>query len=289
MSLRRQTNIDKYLYEIVDEYKHSDSDKEKNNIFKSFCSSIWSSENKRRVYAKSIRFSVKKDLLNTNIGQVFDMWSEIEYKGYKAMSKETDWCSLIRQKVNNLYTRYFDKDVILKKDYMSLLNTPKRLYYQWIDGTEMDADELTTIIDNAIDDARNLKVIYQKQKMELSWYDYKKIVEVFFQRCFDNCKLIEDYENSSMYCGMYDFINEDNFYIKYFCKSLEGEMMKYQKQYYGIRDHKTYKRCKICEGLIENTGNKKMYCDKCAELRKKESNKNSDKRYKLKKRENRNS
>ena len=235
MSLRRQTNIDKYLYEIIDDYKHSDSDEEKDDIFKSFCSSIWSSENKRRVYTKTIRFSVRKDLLQTDIGQVFDVWSEVEYTGYKAMTKETDWCSLIRQKVNNLYTRYFDKEVILKKDYMNLLNTPKRLYYQWIDGVEMDADELTTIIDDAIDDAQKLKFTYQKQKMELSWSEYKKIIEGFFQRCFDNCKLIEDYEKDSNYCGIYDFMNEDNFYIKYFCKYIENEMKHWEKQYYGLK------------------------------------------------------
>lgn len=266
MSLRRQTNIDKYLYEIIDDYKHSDSDEEKNDIFKSFCSSIWSSENKRRVYTKTIRFSVRKDLLQTDVGQVFDVWSEVEYTGYKAMTKETDWCSLIRQKVNNLYTRYFDKDVILKKDYMNLLNTPKRLYYQWIDGIEMDADELTTIIDDAIDDAQNLKVTYQKQKMELSWSEYKKVIEGFFQRCFDNCKLIEDYEKDSKYCGIYDFMNEDNFYIKYFCKSLESYMKNYNKEYYGLKRgrDKKYKRCKKCGKMIEVKGNNKKYCDKCA-------------------------
>lgn len=266
MSLRRQTNIDKYLYEIIDDYKHSDSDEEKSDIFKSFCSSIWSSENKRRVYTKAIRFSVRKDLLQTDVGQVFDVWSEVEYTGYKAMTKETDWCSLIRQKVNNLYTRYFDKDVILKKDYMSLLNTPKRLYYQRIDGVEMDADELTTIIDDAIDDAQKLKVTYQKQKMELSWSEYKKVIEGFFQRCFDNCKLIEDYEKYSKYCGIYDFMNEDNFYIKYFCKSLESYMKNYNKEYYGLKRgrDKKYKRCKKCGKMIEVKGNKKKYCDKCA-------------------------
>ena len=272
MSLRRQTNIDKYLYEIIDDYKHSDSNEEKNDIFKSFCSSIWSSENKRRVYTKPIRFSVRKDLLQTDVGRVFDVWSEVEYTGYKAMTKETDWCSLIRQNVNNLYTRYFDKDVILKKDYMNLLNTPKRLYYQWIDGIEMDADELTTIIDDAIDDAQKLKVTYQKQKMELSWSEYKKVIEGFFQRCFDNCKLIEDYEKDSKYCGIYDFMNEDNFYIKYFCDRLEGNMKDYQKYYYGLKysSRKGYKRCKKCGSLIENTGNKKMYCDECAEKNERE-------------------
>lgn len=266
-------SIDKYLYEIIDDYKHSDSDKEKSDIFKSFCSSIWSSENKRRVYTKTIRFSVRKDLLQTDVGQVFDVWSEVEYTGYKAMTKETDWCSLIRQKVNNLYTRYFDEEVILKKDYMNLLNTPKQLYYQWIDGIEMDADELTTIIDDAIDDAQKLKVTYQKQKMELSWSEYKKIIEGFFQRCFDNCKLIEDYEKDSKYCGIYDFMNEDNFYIKYFCKSLESYMQNYQKQYYGLyikgsKDKKyKIKRCQSCGKMIEIKNKKDFstkYCNECA-------------------------
>ena len=207
------------------------------------------------------------------------------------MTKETDWCSLIRQKVNNLYTRYFDKDVILKKDYMNLLNTPKRLYYQWIDGIEMDADELTNIIDDAIDDAQKLKITYQKQKMELSWSEYKKVIEGFFRRCFDNCKLIEEYEKDSKYCGIYDFMNEDNFYIKYFCNRLEGNMKDYQKHYYGLKysSRKGYKRCKCCEKIIENTGNKKMYCDECAEKNRKQSNKLSDKRYRNKIRENRKS
>lgn len=264
MNLRRQMNIDKYLYEIIDEYKHSDSEEEKNDIFKSFCSSLWLSDNKRRTYTKTIRFTVRKDLLKTDIGQIFDIWSEVEYKGYKSMSKETDWCSLIRQKINNLYTRYFDKDVILNKDYMYLLNTPKRLYYQWIDGMEIDPDELTIIIDDTIDNAEKLKIRCQNQKMALSWNDYQKIIEGFLQKCFDNCKLIENYEDKSNIKYMYDFINEDNFYISYFCKSLEGEMLKFQKKYFGVRDHKKYICCNKCGVFIEKTNNKKKYCNKCA-------------------------
>lgn len=283
MNLRRQANIDnegKYLYEIIDDYKHSNSDEEKNDIFKSFCSSIWSCDNKRRTYTKTIRFSVRKDLLNTDIGQVFDTWSEVEYKGYKSMSKETDWCSLIRQKVNNLYTRYFDEEVILKKDYMSLLNTPKRLYYQWIDGMETDADELTTIIDDAIDEAEKLKEKYQKQKMKLSWSDYKKIVEGFFQRCFDNCKLIEDYEKDSKYYSIYDFMNEDNFYIKYFCKSLETYMQNYQKQYYGLKRGRSrqYKYCDNCGKLIMKSGRNHKYCEQCKKEKQLEWQRNSMKK-----------
>lgn len=288
MSLRRQVSIDnteKYLYEIIDDYKHSDSDEERGDIFKSFCSSIWSCENKRRVYTKTISFSVRKDLLETDVGQVFDVWSEIEYKGYKAMSKETDWYSLIRQKVNNLYTRYFDKEVILKRDYMSLLNTPKRLYYQWIDGIEMDADELTTIIDDAIDDAEKLRIKYQKQKMELSWNDYKKVVEGFFQRCFDNCKLIEDYEKDSQYCGIYDFMNEDNFYIKYFCDRLEGNMLDYQKKYYGLKysSRKGYKRCVDCESMFEQKTKNQNRCPKCQLIFNRKNKTEKQRKYRVEK------
>ena len=194
------------------------------------------------------------------------MWSEIEYKGYKAMSKNTDWSYLIRQKVNNLYTRYFDEEVVLNRDYMKLLGTPKKLYLKWIDGAEMDAESITTAIDDALDEAIKLKEKYQKQKMTLSWSEYKKVVEGFFKRCFDNCKLIEDYEKEVNYFGIYDFINEDNFYIKYFCKSLEGELKKYEKRYNCLpqNSRKGYKRCQLCGCLIEVTGNKKMYCADCA-------------------------
>ena len=278
-------NIDKYLYEIIDDYKHSDSEEEKNEIFKSFCSSIWSSDNKRRVYTKIIRFSVRKDLLQTDVGQVFDVWSEVEYKGYKAMTKDTDWCSLIRQKVNNLYTRYFDKEVVLKRDYMNLLNTPKRLYYQWIDGAEMDADELTTIIDDAIYDAAKLKVTYQKQKMELSWNDYKKVIEGLFQRCFDNCQLIEDYENKSKLNSIYDFMNEDNFYVKYFCKSLESYMKNYNKEYYGLKRgrNKKYKRCVDCCAIFELHSFNQIRCVNCQKKYNRKNKTEKQRKYRVEK------
>ena len=290
MSLRRQTNIDKYLYEIVEDYKDSKSDEEKDDIFKSFCSSIWSCNNKRRVYTKTIKFNVQKSLLNDEIGKIFDMWSEIEYKGYKSMSKETDWCSLIRQKVNNLYTRYFDEDVILRKDYMNLLKTPKNLYYRWIDGQEMDSDELTTIIADAIDNAEKLKSTYQKQKMDLSLDEYKSVIEGFFIKIFNNARKIEEYEDETKIVNMYDFINEDNFYIKYFCKYLENEMKQYQKKYYGLynpckrvkENGYKIKRCECCGKMIKKTNKKDYstkYCDECAIKIAKEKHRIRQQRY----------
>ena len=266
-------NIDKYLYEIIDDYKNTDSTEEKAEIFKDFCSSIWSNRNKRRIYTKAIKFKVRSDLLESEIGQIFNTWSEVEYIGYKSMTKDTDWCSLIRQKINNLYTRYFDDEVILNKDYMNLLKTPYNLYYRWIKGSEMNSDELTTIIDDAINKAIELKSTYQKQKMKLSWSEYKNVIEGFLQKIFDNCKLIDNYENEKLTDKyIYNFITEDNFYISYICKSLESYMLNYQKEYYNLKRgrNKEYKRCKECGALIEKTGNKKSYCDECAKRRERE-------------------
>ena len=263
-------NIDKYLYEIIDDYKNANSEEEKSEIFKDFCSSIWGSKNKRRTYIKTIRFKVKNDLLNTEIGQIFNAWSEIDYIGYKSMTKDTDWCSLIRQKINNLYTRYCDKDVILKKDYMDLLKTPYTLYYRWIKGVEMNADELTNVIEDSLHKANDLKVVYQKQKMNVSWEDYKKIVEEFLYNIINNCEPIEDYEMHNLTNKyIYELANEDNSYIKCFCDSLEGYMLNYQKEeYYKLKRgrDKKYKRCKKCGALIEKSGNKRMYCEECADI-----------------------
>lgn len=270
-------NIDKYLYEIIDDYKNASSEEEKAEIFNDFCSSIWSSKNKRRTYTKTIKFKVRSDLLDTEIGQIFNAWSEVDYIGYKSMTKDTDWCSLIRQKINNLYTRYFDADVILKKDYMDLLKTPYNLYYRWIKGAEMDADGLTIAIEDSIYKADELKIVYQKQKMELSWEGYREKIESFLLGIFNNCKLIEEYEIENLTNKyIYELSTEDNFYIKYICDSLEGEMLNYQKEDAGLyvpsstKQHKQYKNCKECGKMIEKTGNKKMYCEKCAAKKERE-------------------
>ena len=190
--------VDEYLYEIIDDYKNANSTEEKNEIFNSFCSSVWSNKNKRRIYNRQIKFNVRSDLLETEIGQIFNVWSEIDYIGYKAMSKDTDWCSLIRQKINNIYTRYFDEEVVLKRDYMNLLKTPYNLYYRWIKGAEMNADELTDAIEDSIYKAAELKTVYQKQKMKLSWNEYKEVIKGFLQKAFDNCRLIDDYEKENL-------------------------------------------------------------------------------------------
>lgn len=258
-----------YLYEIIEDYKEKISDEDKKKIFDEFCTILWNGDNKRRTYTKSIKFKVRDDLLETEIGQIFDAWSVVEYKGYKAISKDNNWSDLIRQKINNLYTKYFDKDVILNKEYMDLLKTPKNLYYRWIKGFDINVDTLTEIIDNAINAAEDVKQKFQKQKIELSWDEYIILIEKFLRIIFDNCMTVDDYEDKygvPNYVLFNEFATDDNFYVKYICKSLESYMLNFQKEYYGLKRgrNKQYKHCEKCGALIEKSNNKKMYCDECA-------------------------
>lgn len=260
---------DSFLYEIIEDYKEAKTEEEKDDIFKSFCSSIWSSDNKRRIYKKSIKFNVRKALLQTELGQVFDTWSDVEYTYYKSMTKDENWCSIIRQKINNIYTRYFDREVVLSKEYMDLLKAPKKLYYQWISGIDMDAETVTEIIDDVLDNAQKVKVKLQKEKMSLSWNEHKKIVENFLRKSFNNCKLIGEYEDKTKINTMLDFLTEDHFYVGYICRTLDNYFKNYQKEYYGVRrgHGNIYSRCKQCGSVIEKTGNKRLYCDQCARER----------------------
>lgn len=128
----------------------------------------------------------------------------------------------------------------------------------------MKAEELSALLHDAMEQAERQRIIYAKQKMELSWNEYQKVIEGFLHKILNHCKLIEDYEDKTACNHIYDFINEDNFYIRYFCKYLENEMKQWQKKYYGVRVRKKYKRCQLCGALIENTGSRKMYCSPCA-------------------------
>ncbi len=47
-----------------------------------------------------------------------------------------------------------------------------------------------------------------------------------------------------------------------------------EKQYYGVRDHKKYKRCEDCGSLIENDAKNRQYCDDCKKKKRKEINHN---------------
>ena len=260
----------KYMYEILEDYAEASNSIAQDEIFQSFCSAVWTNKNNRKLIKKTINFEVVKDLSDTDLGKIFKTWSEVEYLSYKSMTAYKDYASLIRQKVNNIYTNLFDDKVCLKKDYMNLIKTPKTLYYKWLAGEQLEIDYVKSAIDNAMDKAVDIKRQYSKQKLKMSWQEYKAECEKYFRRMFDNYINIDTYEDNMSINVHSGFWNEDNFCISYFCKSLDGYFRNYQKKYYGLyvpssKNNKCiFKRCKQCGALIKAKGNKKMYCDACA-------------------------
>ena len=139
-------------------------------------------------------------------------------------------------------------------------------------------DILNTYRKNSIVDVlTKIEIEYDSQ----SYVKYKKIIEDFLRKAFDNCRLIEDFEDKTKLNNIYDFMTEDHFYVGYINKTLEGELMKYQKRYYGLpqNSRKGYIRCKLCGDMIVRTNNKKMYCEKCANAKEKYRKRNNAYKY----------
>lgn len=286
---------EKYLYEIIEDYKKSSSITIKKLLFQKFCDAIWNCGNEREIKKSKIHYTVCSAMKDTKIGKLFSQYQDVYYNSYRSMCyKDKTWSRLLRQKINNLYTKYCDENVILQRDYIRLLHVPKNLYYKYLinecfnqnvenkiyDEEDEEIEDIRQQIEKALLETEKLFEKYKKHKIcSLSWKEYQCLIEDFLQKAFDNCVLIDEYEKEHNYkSDIYDFHNEDNFYIKYFCKTLEGEMSKWQKKHYNVRRGKNikYKRCKECGALIENTGNRKMYCLSCAQKREKERKK---KRY----------
>ncbi len=272
---------DMFLYDILEDYKDAASGQEQDEIFRAFCSFLWSSPNKRKTCAGHIRYQVRSDLLDTKLGQLFHTWSDIPYARCKSTTRDDAWRALIRQKINNLYTRYFDPEVILNPEYMELLKTPKRLYYEWIHGASLDAQMTAQTIDEAMQQAKNRKERLQMEKMSLPWNAYKKIIEVFLRAGFERCRRIDEYENAGRIVSELDLLSEDHFYVRYLCRRLEGNIKDYQKEYYGLKrnSRKTYMRCRRCGALLVKTGNRRMYCAPCQKLSRRQSLQKAARKY----------
>lgn len=279
----RLYNIDgKYLYEVLDDYKTSEN---QNEIFRCFMDKIWHNSNTRQIYTKYIRFTMLSDIVDTDIGQVLSNYVNIPYIASKTMTTKTDYASLIRQKINNIYNNYCEPRLCTRKDYMDLLHTPKRLYFRWEKYHDKnDINDLGHRIKENLDKAQELKNQYAKQKMKLTWNQFKPFVEECLRKSFNNYIPLDKFEDKTKFVLDIDFITEDNFAISYICKWLDGEMKQFQKRYYGIsrlKKGEKVKRCDDCGRLfvIKKKDNRATRCNVCRNIHQKELRKAQNQRY----------
>ncbi|MEY8390203.1 hypothetical protein D3Z36_10395 [Lachnospiraceae bacterium] len=267
--------MDLYMYEILEDYQFSETDEEREEIFSSFCRLIWENPNQRTIVNRPVTFRIRADLLATEIGRIFSAYASLPRTVCPSVTREQDFASLIRQKVNNIYTHYFDETICRNKDYIKMLMLPKKLYFQWLSAVQKNdqswtfsPQELSRTLEDAMTQAQLIKETCARQTMSLSWEDFQVVAESYFRKLFEHYQPLDEFQNRqkiTVYAG--DWL-EDNFCIRYFCHGLEGYFRNYQKKYYGLynvnsRRGISYERCSCGNLFLQNKKRNRKLCDNC--------------------------
>jgi len=276
----------KFLYEILDDYQCADVVDEKEDVFKAFCKCLWSIKNQRQTYIKNICYTIP-DSDNSIYSNVFRMYKHVPYTAYNSMTKNQAAWFLLRQKINNIYTNMCDETVCTKGDYLELLHIPKKLYFRYIQNKlDMTADVLDIELNTVLTEAQDLFAMYSKQKMKVSWKKYRKLIEEYLHKIFDNYICLDDFEDKTKLIIDINYWSEDNYVVKYIGQSLNGYMRNYQKGYYGIsvknsRDKRKYKRCTDCGKMFfaKAKANNCYRCKECAKIERNKYNAMKQKEY----------
>jgi hypothetical protein len=237
------------ISELLHEYKEVDEHK-KEQLLNEFINRLWKSNYTYKTYKKYYTYIVKDDLLENRIDliELFNKYSMIEYSVCRSFyDKQLTPIDYIRIHINNMYGYLTDKNVYLSKQYYQLLLTPKHEYFSTIDkiknGEVADCLEIEKRIVDSFTEADRIKQESIDKKLNLSWKEYKKLINSYIERLFNNYIPLEDYECKhgwEMHVNV-DGWSEDNYAVKYFCKSLTGYLRNY------IRDHSIPKRkCLKC-------------------------------------------
>lgn len=268
-----------FLNQLFDEYYETE---DKQEIIKKFIDSLWKSKYRFSKYSKYYSYKVKDELLHNRdeLINLFKQFENIEYKVCKSFSKKRlDSIDYIRIHINNMYGFLIDKDVYYSKEYYKLLLSPKQEYLKTVrllkDGLEVDVDQIKNVIENKLVEAEKLKHSSIKKKINMTWSQYKKLIDSYISRIFDNYIPVHEYEKKHGWEMKVDvsYWSEENYIIKYFCKSLTGYLRNY------VRDSKPkdakIKKCIICQSEFECLSDKKLYCMKCKKNKQLEWQRNS--------------
>jgi hypothetical protein len=274
-----------YLYEVFDEYRCSNTKDGKNKVWKDFCNTIWGVQNKRQIYKRYINFKVLDDTEKN----IFKKYSSIPYLTYKKETKNLNSWHLLRQKINNIYSRMCDKRVCEKKEYFNALRIAKDLYFEWIkDKTDIDEYEIEKIISKGLMLADNLHNTFGNQKLNITWDKYKLLINSFLLKCLENYIPLDEFEDKTQIVISTDYWLEDNYVVKYIGNSLTGYMKNYEKKHHGVtrknsRDKRKYNQCRDCNKsfLTKSKSNNIKRCPECQREKQLEWQRNSMRKQRI--------
>ena len=269
-----------FLNEILDEYRDSDEVRKK-EILNNFFELLWKSKCKYKKYKKYSTYKVNEKALNyrEDLINLFNKFNKLEYTVCKSYyNKKLDFIDYIRIHINNIYGYLFDEDVYYAKEYYNLLFTPKKEYFKTINliknNCDFDINDVKNNIENAIKKAEEIKQKSINKKIKMKWSDYKKLVNSFIEKIFNNYMTIEEYEEKYGWDIRIDIDgwSEDNYIIKYFCKSLTGYFRNYIREFRGFKYNDKIIHCTQCGIPIKQTSNRRKYCSSCWKDKEKEDN-----------------
>jgi hypothetical protein len=268
-----------FLNEVLQEYRDMRMDTDKEAVIKDFISDLWKSKCGFKKETKYVSFNVDHGLFKDrpDLIELFERYNNIPYKICKSFYQKVEHIDFIKIKINNLYAYYVDKDVYCGKDYYSLLRKAKNEYFKTLklikEGVEeVDSHKIERTITDALAKADNIKKHMGERKIQISWSEYKTLINSYIVKIFNNYKTIDEYEEIHGWEKRVDAIwNEDNYIIRYFNRSLHGYIMMH------IRDSKPkeeiLKYCEICDIQLEVTSNRKKWCTICWNDKEKERKK----------------
>jgi len=198
----------------------------------------------------------------------------------------------IRITINNLYAIYFDKESYYDKKYYELLKVPKKKYYETIsglkNGIEINFEEIKNKIETSLKQSEIIKQKSINRKLDLSWSEYKKLINGFLRKTFDNYIPIEQYEKKHGWelNVSIDGWDDDHFTVRYFCKSLSGYLRDYKRNCLGFKKNDKLKSCDVCGKLFKVVGRNHRMCKDCSIKKQKEKNREYARESMRRKREN---
>ncbi len=267
------------LNELLEDYQEFNEDE----ALDEFIRLLWSSDYGCRTYIKTYTFKLQPELLNNDeLIKIFEPYQKIKIR--HAISYYNDKPSsidMIRIHVNNMYMYLTNQEVYLSKEYFNSKIQPKKLYFKTIDriknGEKIDVNEVKSQLFKLERKTEELRIRDVEKKIQLTFKEYKKIINGYIFKIFNNYKSPFEYEQENGWelNVTHDAWHEDNYIIKYFCKSLTGYMKNYKK-YINF----TYeKECKMCNMLFLPNSNRQIYCLNCSGIERKKKRINYNKKY----------
>lgn len=238
-----------FIADLLEDYKLSSNNKEKKELLDKFKKELWSDKYKNYKYKKRIHYQVKEELFaNQELIDLFNKYNDIKYSVQKSYYKDRNKITsvdYIRIHINNLYSNLFDKNTYFPKEYYENLFVARNLYFKVIKLSEeeqlkLNIELLDSEIKESLGKAKNIKENYiVNKKCDLKFSEYKKIINRYIEKIFENYIIFEDYKEE--FGWDYSVIpttivfGEENYTIRYFNKSLSGYMRNYFREQKGIK------------------------------------------------------